>query len=407
MDLISLAVTAALFLLFNLIVYLKRGRPNLLSLLAFLGLTALAFTYSRVLLALIVLLVLAGLILYLTGSGNRRALAASTFVVVLVLAGNTLFPFVDGPSGWETMTALERSRLRAEFPFELLSDRLSGQRRDLARLSGDSAFGSSDKAWRRLHGQEYNYGFELRSSALQILHGDALREFMKRPEFGNARMRVWPLPRELTPGEDKLVTLDGNTYIELEEGNTTSYDLATSTPTEEWLMSAHLASLYSFLDPTNFGYFRNRDAVAGFRPHQFRYLPRYPRPSWYPSDGSPPRLEEDPVRPLNDRPFARWRILKLELVGLLLHETPVVYVSDHLPSMKDAKQLPTRSLDSFEKSTLSALERGEDIIPSREGDTLRILGSIRAAKQCLKCHDVERGSLLGAFSYTLRKEEAR
>ena len=34
-------------------------------------------------------------------------------------------------------------------------------------------------------------------------------------------------------------------------------------------------------------------------------------------------------------------------------------------------------------------------------DGLRILGAIRAAKQCVDCHGGERGALLGAFSYTL------
>jgi hypothetical protein len=30
-----------------------------------------------------------------------------------------------------------------------------------------------------------------------------------------------------------------------------------------------------------------------------------------------------------------------------------------------------------------------------------MFGAVRAAKQCLKCHFVQRGELLGAFSYVL------
>src|SRR5262249_21483413 len=143
----------------------------------------------------------------------------------------------------------------------------------------------------------------------------------------------------------------------------------------EWLVSAHFTSIYTFLDNRDFGYFRTRDEVAGFRPHQFRRLPSYPRRSNDIAErfSGPPGVEAVP--PVIEKPLTRWRLLKLELVGLLMHEAPVVYVSEHLPSMKDAKRVPTRSLDNFESSTLAALERGEDIIPSRDGDTLRFLGS--------------------------------
>jgi hypothetical protein len=33
-----------------------------------------------------------------------------------------------------------------------------------------------------------------------------------------------------------------------------------------------------------------------------------------------------------------------------------------------------------------------------------MLGSLRAQKQCLECHRVPHGSLLGAFSYELRRD---
>jgi hypothetical protein len=43
-----------------------------------------------------------------------------------------------------------------------------------------------------------------------------------------------------------------------------------------------------------------------------------------------------------------------------------------------------------------------------EATTNRILmvGAIRAAKQCTSCHAVERGDLLGAFSYELLRDPA-
>src|SRR5947209_16107526 len=98
MDLIALALTAGFFLLFNLLAYLIPGRPNLLSLSAFLALTWVAWAHSRVLLGLAGLLALAGMVLYLTGWGKRHALVASIFVVVLVQVGNALYPFAGEQS---------------------------------------------------------------------------------------------------------------------------------------------------------------------------------------------------------------------------------------------------------------------------------------------------------------------
>ena len=39
--------------------------------------------------------------------------------------------------------------------------------------------------------------------------------------------------------------------------------------------------------------------------------------------------------------------------------------------------------------------------------TETVVGSIRALKQCVKCHHAERGELLGAFTYKLKREAAQ
>ena len=39
------------------------------------------------------------------------------------------------------------------------------------------------------------------------------------------------------------------------------------------------------------------------------------------------------------------------------------------------------------------------------GAEYQMLGSLRAAKPCLDCHNVQRGELLGAFSYRLTLAE--
>jgi hypothetical protein len=98
-----------------------------------------------------------------------------------------------------------------------------------------------------------------------------------------------------------------------------------------------------------------------------------------------------------------WELKSLDLVGVALHDTPVVYMSEKIPEMKNLATKPTRSLDAFELKGLEQLSRGAAIYVRGKGETLRVLGPIHAAKACLKCHhDSKEGDLLGALSYTMR-----
>jgi hypothetical protein len=133
----------------------------------------------------------------------------------------------------------------------------------------------------------------------------------------------------------------------------------------------------NFANPGDSGYVRDRDHVAGFLPHEFI---------------GPPAG------------FRSWKIHKLELVSLLKHEEPAVYLSDELPKMRELDDAKTRPLDSFESQALGALRQGEDMQVQSGPDNIRMLGAIRALKQCLQCHSVERGEMLGAFSYDLPRE---
>ena len=139
----------------------------------------------------------------------------------------------------------------------------------------------------------------------------------------------------------------------------------------------HRINLFGFLYPNGFGYFKDRDHVAGFESHGFRWSPTSP---------------ED----------VRWRIEHVQLVGILTQDQPLVYLTDKMPSMDQIRQGKTRGLDFFEEVALPELAKGEDLYIVRKNDTLRMLGAIRATKTCQKCHDAEIGDLLGAFSYTLR-----
>jgi hypothetical protein len=91
----------------------------------------------------------------------------------------------------------------------------------------------------------------------------------------------------------------------------------------------------------------------------------------------------------------------------LKFDEPRVYVLDHLPRMDQlsSDDVLTRALDEFEKESLEKLRTEEDLVVREEDGVHRMLGSLRAAKQCLECHSVDRGELLGAFSYVLRRGE--
>lgn len=96
-----------------------------------------------------------------------------------------------------------------------------------------------------------------------------------------------------------------------------------------------------------------------------------------------------------------FRIDSMLLVSLLKARPPAVYVSENLPNMKELAAVPTRQPNSFELEALNRLSAGEDLVVQCEDSQIQMVGSIRAAFQCLECHQVPRGTLLGAFTYRL------
>jgi len=79
----------------------------------------------------------------------------------------------------------------------------------------------------------------------------------------------------------------------------------------------------------------------------------------------------------------------------------VAYVSKNLPQMDELRDAQTRPLDDFEQHALDRLRSDEDLVIDDAPNRIRMVGSLRAGKDCLECHSVRRGELLGAFSYEL------
>lgn len=152
-------------------------------------------------------------------------------------------------------------------------------------------------------------------------------------------------------------------------------------PDKYELRYLHNSGVDDFLDADRMGLVRDREHVAGFQPHRFTKVPE--------------------VVYAKEQQTASWKIARLELVSLLKHDTPVAYVSKNLPQMDELRDAPTRPLDAFERNSIDRLRADEDVMIDETPDRIRMVGSLRAAKNCLDCHSVRRGELLGALTYEL------
>jgi hypothetical protein len=217
-----------------------------------------------------------------------------------------------------------------------------------------------------------------RSRRLKTLHANTVDMFLDSPGFGIGRRLDLPSERSLTWGirENEPVPQPVPRVSPAESADQSSPNTSFKIP--DHLRALHQSSIVDFVYPSGAGYVKDRQHVAGFLAHGFSKVPE-PRESW--------------------------SVEAIDLVSLLCHDEPVAYVSANLPRMDEHRgaQAPTRPLDGFESVGLQKLVAGEYLVAAESGSHLRVLGSIRAVNQCLKCHGAERGDLLGAFSYTLRR----
>ena len=219
-----------------------------------------------------------------------------------------------------------------------------------------------------------SYGWDSREPGLRHLHENTVGLFINSPAFGISRMSNWLFISELAdyPESGPVPTQPGPPFT-----SQSSPGSLNPVSADERLPMGPLLddSIVDFAKFDDFGYFKDRRHVAGFLPHQFSTVPELK---------------------------SRWKVQRLELVSLLLHDEPSVYVSKSLPQMNKTHNLPTRPLNEFEQYGLSALRNGGDLFSSQDRQGVRLLGAIRSTNQCVDCHGGTRGNLLGAFSYTLR-----
>jgi hypothetical protein len=299
---------------------------------------------------------------------HNRRLALPVVLVPTVVA--------YGITGWFAMKQQrEFAQLREQFRYESLEERLPPPQQILRPNK------LPDKTNEWLTSLEKRVDTEntkpwSRSQRLRELHEKKVQLFTNSPGFGVSRMVQLPSKENI---DGRLRTEPPLPQPGSQEPPSGSSGEERSRPPrgeDEALYRMHQEGIVDFANIAGFGFVKDRGHVAGFQSHQFSEVPK---------------------------PTDHWEIERLELIGLLLHDEPVAYVSEHLPRMDELREAPTRALDRFEAMALEELRRGKDLSVEEMPWGLRMLGAVRSVKQCVECHGGERGDLLGAFSYTLHR----
>ncbi len=300
------------------------------------------------------LLAVALFVLLVPNRGRRLYLPASV-VATLVAYGVIAWSVAD-----------RQEQLREKFPIESIADRLPPR-----SATGKPSPANPDRLEyieNRLEQQDSLSHY--RQRALQRLHADRVDHFVNSAGFGIGWMTGLS-DYALQRGRREPVPQPGL-------GQDRSPPDRWEPIAESQFDSLHEMSVIDFINPAGFGLVKDRSHVLGFQKHGFSKVPN---------------------------PAEQWKVGTIDLVGMLLHPEPVAYVSANLPRMEELRHAPTRPLDPFEVVGLEALRRGKDLFARDTDKQARMLGAIRATRQCLQCHGGDRGDLLGAFSYTLRRGE--
>ncbi|MDC0175942.1 hypothetical protein OAJ60_03305 [Planctomycetaceae bacterium] len=313
---------------------------------------------------------------------KRFAMVASTLVVVIIAAA--------GGRG-----VIQAEQARREYPFESLTERL--QPADELVLAGpkltessEAVLLSAEKNLERLQNDSFS-AYTRRRASLELVHATQVLNFITSEGFGIGRMlgpdiagaridklRKWPQPVVLQPGNADSTGEKSELWLPLRPG----------TGPRRPLTTMHEALLLDFANPRTYGWVRDLEHVTGFRPHGLDQF-------------------ESPTRKFEvnaEGGGSGWRLERIELVSLLKTAKPTVYLSDNLPRMDELAGSKRRSLDGFETIALRELHDGKTLVIRSQGERMRMMGALRSARQCSLCHEVPRGTLLGAFSYCFRDQ---
>lgn len=268
----------------------------------------------------------------------------------------TVGVYLFSMSQWPSFELRRLQEMRAEHPIVDVSKRTSLLQRPKVRRQNLSNEAIELQNQLRLHFDENaNRGWKSLKSQLRLVHDSQFERFVRSPGFGGLRMN----PRIIR------------------------YAAAERLSAGEQLppAAAHVFAYRDFFHPSSLGSAtENPQHYTGFKPHSIFNAPTSVQWS------------------------GQYALENLELIGMLLHEKPVVYETDGLPNMETitAGLIPSRELTHFEAESLGKLQNGESLVIENEGEQLRMVGALRAIDQCSDCHQSNPGDLLGAFSYEFR-----
>lgn len=298
-----------------------------------------------------------------------KVFATVVGAVAVIVISLLCLDFADQAANFRGLMAL-----RKEYPFISLAERLA-----FSNERGIDEMGISEESSPVHHSVLANLAaFENRREiesfrrvwALEELHEITFERFVNQSGFGALRMvRLNPRMVELPTRRAVSVPMPVGRLAEHPRGA----DFA----------ELHVDVTSDFLAPERIGFVRSREAVAGFEPHGFSTI----------------------SNTLAEGKTSQWQVDRLELVSLLRHPEPRVYVAETLPQMDQLGELSHRPLDEFEQRSLPKLQYDEDVVADSSAGRIVMLGAVRAGSDCLQCHDANRGQLLGAFSYELSSRE--
>jgi hypothetical protein len=312
-------------------------------------------------------------LLLLVAGFTVKGIATSRWVYVPVSLALSVLAFVFV---WYVSIRPQYDR----YPFESLADRLPIPARTTATPLSFEQTKAMEELQEQVAGELQRYSVRWRTNSLKALHDETTDKFITSPGFGAMRIHM-PHATSIDrfPDDDSGALPQPGPRVHSTETEITDPGSASAPINEEW-RNTHNWSIFDFVSPRYFGLVESREKVAGFRSHRFTRDHEMSGP---------------------------WKVRTIDLVGLLLHPEPVVYVSENLPQMEKLGTIPTRKLTAFEEVGLAAIRSGKDLYAREFGDTMRMLGAIRAVEQCTTCHACDRGELLGAFSYTLGRAAAK
>ncbi len=234
--------------------------------------------------------------------------------------------------------------------------------------------------------------------AMSQIHLSFVEDFVDQPGFGFSRIPTMTVLREHHLAVPEIVPIPQpstpRSLPVLSPGETPNDDFAqadrssrpgTATTLEGTIPLPEFNALQvaNFASADMYGLVIEKRQVRGFLSHAFRKAP------------DELNLPEEEIR---------WKLAQLQLVSLLRHQPSAAYISENLPAMDELQAAPTRPLDEFEAQAIARIRNGEEVVVETNRNDKRMVGSIRAAKHCMECHQVARGDLLGAFTYRFYRD---